>query len=212
MEGTEIHRSPIYAQTPTTYYGNGCPNTWDTSKPLNGGSATSCSTRIVQTVDSEEQKNGTYYAFQAATSGSGSNVTMPDNTNIADTFCPLGWQLPYSGTGGDYYDKSRSWKYLFITYGLGNVGTKNNSVRSYPLSYIASGEYQGSQGALFVQNNEGQYWSLTSGSSWDGYRLYSNSPSIAYGKADATPLRCALFILHRRHGGRKPCKYDCSAI
>ena len=169
VAGTDIHTGHIDSHSghDYTYYGNGCPNAWDgdDAEHYHGGSLQSCTTRIVPTYDSENQKNGTYYVFQAATSGSGWSATMPDDTNTADTFCPLGWQLPYGGTDGDYYDKSRSWKYLLDTYGLSYGDGKEASsikVRSYPLSNILSGYYSQTDAALFYQGNNGLHWSTTS--------------------------------------------------
>ena len=171
-----------------TYYGNGCSG--------GDGSATPCSTRIIQTADSENQKNGTYYHFQAATSGSGGAITT-DNTNSSDTFCPLGWQLPYSGTGGDYYDKSKSWNYLFTTYGVAfDAGTTADAtkIKSYPFSYVYSGNYNWITGRLYNQSGNGGYWSSTVFSSTNAYYLYTWSsgvrPTSSYIKALGFTLRC----------------------
>ena len=138
-----------------TYYGNGCPG-GDTN-------TTPCSTRIVETSDNEPQKNGTYYHFQAATVGTGGSLETP-NDSSPDTFCPLGWQLPYSGTGGDYYDKSKSWKYLLDSYGITyNEGTEAGAtkVRSFPFSYTVPGYFQWYSGSLQYQNSAGYYWAST---------------------------------------------------
>ena len=144
-----------------SYYGMGCPNTWGTDG--DGGSDIPCTTRIVKDGNEEDQKNGTYYSFQAASSGTGAEITA-DNTNIPDTFCPLGWQMPYGGTSGDYYDKSKSWKYLYTLYSISyNTGNPASSatIRSYPFSYIFSGEMIGYTSRLFKQDREGSYWSPT---------------------------------------------------
>ena len=182
-----------------TYYGTGCDNQWDQEKADEGygGSDIPCSTRIVADADSEDQKNGTYYHYQAATSGSGS-VQTADNINIPDTFCPLGWQLPYSGTGGDYYDKSRSWKYLFTRYGIGNNNAGSTAFKKYPLSYINAGEYAAYVGRLFGQKSNsfygnGRYWSLTI-KTWNAYGIntWLNAlyESDAMYKGHGLPLRC----------------------
>ena len=182
-----------------TYYGNGCDNTWDQSKPEEGygGSDIPCSTRIVADLDNENQKNGTYYHYQAATSGSG-GVELPDNSSSPDTFCPLGWQLPYSGTGGDYYDKSKSWRYLFTRYGIENNQAGATAFRKYPLSYLSAGELVVYEGRLFDQRSNkqyglGHYWSLTI-TSWNAYSIKTWSTALydsdrAY-KSHAMSLRC----------------------
>ncbi|MBR3157215.1 hypothetical protein IKF20_02170 [Candidatus Saccharibacteria bacterium] len=169
-----------------TYYGNGCPS----------NSITPCSTRIVQTADDDGQKNGTYYHFQAATSGTGGAITVA-NANSPDTFCPLGWQLPYSGTGGDYYDKPRSWKYLLTKYNIGfDTGTSVDAIKikSYPFSYVYSGYYLWNTGNLYNQSISGYYWSSSIINSDGAYRPSTWStgikPSDAANKAGGYNLRC----------------------
>ena len=150
-----------------TYYGNGCSVEDYPQGEL--GSKTPCSTRIVRSIDNEDQKNGTYYHFQAATSGSGAAITA-ENTNSPDTFCPLGWQLPYSGTGGDYYNKSRSWTFLFNSYGIQNNTAGGTAINSYPLSYILSGRTDWDTSRLYIQTKNAEMWSSTVGGS-TAYRL-----------------------------------------
>ena len=156
MEGTDIHIgiSGDYAYLDRTYYGNGCnkmeADKWEYS----------CSTRIAQTSDGESQKNGTSYTFLAISAGS-SDVHAPTNTNSPDTFCPLGWQLPYGGTGGDYYDQSRSWKYLLDVYGYTNIPEDVTKMKSYPMSYILGGQYYFNGAFLFGLTSESQNWTIT---------------------------------------------------
>ena len=168
-----------------TYYGNGCSG--------GDGSATPCSTRIIQTADSENQENGTYFSFQAATSGFGGTIET-ENTNSSDTFCPLGWQLPYSGTGGDYYNKSKSWNYLFNKYSIVDDETSATKVKSYPFSYVYSGYYNWNTGRLYVQSNAGNYWSSTVVSSPVAYLLHTWSsvvrPANTYNKVGGLDIRC----------------------
>ena len=173
-----------------TYYGNGCSKAYG-----EGGSDKSCSTRITPTYDSENQKTGTYYNFQAATSGVGSTLSA-ENANSDDTFCPLGWQLPYSGTGGAYYDKSKSWRYLLLQYSLVDHDAQSViKIRSYPLSYNLPGYYYLGEGKLFNMGNDAIYLSKTNRSA-DSYRsLYfgwgTNLDSQrAEGKTEATAIRC----------------------
>ena len=166
-----------------TYYGKGCKNSWGASG--SNGSITPCPDsdaggRFVTTFDNETQKNGTYYHFQAVTSGSGA-ATTGANANAPDTFCPLGWQLPYTGTGGAYYDKSRSWNYLFTTYGISyNDGAEpdENMIRSYPFSYTFAGRFVWTTGRLYYQSNNGNYWSSTSIGIQTTYSLGTWSPAV----------------------------------
>ena len=197
VAGTNINYPDSNISHDHTYYGNGCPG--------GDGSITPCETRIVKTADNEDQKNGTYYNFQAGTSGAGAAVTT-DNTNSPDTFCPLGWQMPYSGTGGEYYDKSRSWNKLFTDYSIAfDDGTAAGAtkIKSYPLSYVYSGLYLWNTGRLYLQSNSGFYWSSTVVSSTNAYSLDTWSsgvrPAYTRSKADGYAVRCV-------HTSATPCQ------
>ena len=178
-----------------TYYGNGCPNAWS------DGSITPCSDsdgggRFTNTADSETQEIGTYYSFAASTSGTGGTMTT-SNTNSPDTFCPLGWQLPYSGTGGDYYDKSKSRKYLFTIYGIENNPIGSSKTRSYPISKILSGFYFSAWGKLYYKNGVAYYWSSTVNNLNEAARMYMYSGVVTeewWGKTAAQTLRCSLVL------------------
>ena len=184
-----------------TYYGRGCSNGWGTDG--NGGSQTPCADsdaggRFLKTADNEILKNGTYMNYQAATAGTGGAITT-NNTDSSDTFCPLGWQLPYSGTGGDYYNKSRSWRSLFTTYNISfNDGSAADAVKikSYPFSNIHSGAFYWLTGRLFFQSTRGLYWPSTSNSSTNGYALATwiafIRPADSDSKALGFTLRCTL--------------------
>ena len=151
-----------------TYFGNGCPNGWGTDG--DGGSITPCSTRIVKDGNEENQKNGTYYNYQAASSGNGASITT-NNTNTPDTFCPLGWQLPYGGSGGDYYDKSKSLRFLTTTYNITDDSSGSTIIKAYPFSYVYSGDYLASLGRLYYQTNYGHYWTSTVVNDSSSYRF-----------------------------------------
>ena len=181
-----------------TYYGNGCPNGWGTDGA--GGSITPCSTRIIKNKDNERQKNGTYYTFPAITVGIGGGMET-DNTNTPDTFCPLGWQLPYSGTGGDYYDKSKSWIFLVESYGYShdqNSDPDGEKLKHYPFSFVSGGHFWWILGRLYTQNEDGDnstfLWSSTLKSNIGAYRLDTWSVGIKTGvfnnKVDSIPVRC----------------------
>ena len=179
-----------------TYFGNGCSNGWGTSGE--GGSDVPCGTvaegYLVKTYNNAEtQKNGTYYTFQAATTGTGGAMSTA-NSNSPDTFCPAGWQLPYSGTAGDYYDASKSWSYLFTQYGYGDNQDGSNGLRSYPLDYVYSGIYLWNTGRLYFQGNVAYLWSSTIVSSTSAYSLHTWStgvrPAVSDLKAYGFALRC----------------------
>ena len=179
-----------------SYYGNGCSSS-------SGGSITPCSTRIVQTADNENQENGVYYNFQAITNGTGASISATD-TNSSDTICPLGWQLPHAGTGGDYYNKSRSWNYLFTTYGVAfDAGTTADAtkIKSYPFSYVYSGYYNWTSGKLSDLNEHGYYWSSTVASNTNAYDLGTWSSVIFSTLSD-----------NKTYGFNVRCDFDISNI
>ena len=149
-----------------TYFGNGCNQAFEDG----GGSALSCTTRDTVTYDGETQYIGAYYNFQAATSGFGGSGAYSLHPVSDDTFCPLGWQLPYAGTDGDYYDQSKSWEYLFDVYSIQmgeypEGGTEeqrsySRKLRAYPFSYIQGGMYRdGRLGDMTAL--KGRHWSIT---------------------------------------------------
>ena len=199
MAGTNIYFPDTDSSHDHTYYGNGCPNRQDQTIPDTwGGSEVACSTRLIQTYDGETQKIGTYYDGQAGSAGSGDALRQEDNANYPDTFCPLGWQLPYSGTGGDYYDKSRSLRKLFDTYSITyNDGgtTQVNKVRSYPFSFIYSGSYHWTTGRLYYLEITGRYWTGSVINTTGAYRLNIwptiIRPSDTDSKNNGQALRCA---------------------
>ena len=183
-----------------TYYGKGCKNGWGTDG--NGGSQTPCADsnaggRYVITADSETQKTGTIFNYQAATSGTGGTIST-DKTDSPDTFCPLGWQMPYSGTGGDYDDKSKTWNHLFKAYSLHiGDGTAADAIKakSYPFSYVYAGRYYWSTGRLYDQKNAALYWSSTAVSSTVAYGLSiwgdGLRPARTDGKTLGDTIRCS---------------------
>ena len=196
MAGTDIHdnidSSPNHDHS---YYGNGCATTWRDDPPLNGGSTTVCHDRIITTQDSENQTIGVYYNYLAGTSGSGDSSLETNYSNSPDTFCPLGWQLPYGGTGGDYYDKSKSWKYLFDSYNYLDDSASSIKSQRYPISFILSGNFSWSLGALYSVRSHAVLWSITVNTSSAAFRAVIQDttrlrPSVADTKVQGDNLRC----------------------
>ena len=177
-----------------TYYGNGCSNVWDSSNPPTyGGSITACSTRITETSDNENQKIGTYYNYHSVTAGTAEDHNI-DNEVINDSVCPLGWQLPYGGTGGDYYDKSKSWKYLYDQYSITNDSSGSATIRSYPFSNVYSGYFYVVQGVLFNQGAGGTLWTPTIYNANIAYRVkwFNNETAnnVTESRLIGMPIRC----------------------
>ena len=178
MAGTDIHQTDSTHANDRTYYGNGAKSS--EYPPGENGSLVAGSTNLTLSFDGETQRNGVYYRYMAATSGSGVEVSAL-NANAPDTFCPLGWQMPYGGTGGDYYNKSRSWIYLFNTYGYTGDLDSAEKVKSYPVSYVMGGYYNwGSTGRVFSLDAYGPYWTMTVNSANNAWR-YDIAPTAIHG-------------------------------
>ena len=179
-----------------SYYGTGCSDPWGDV----GGSRVACASRMLSTKDDESQKNGTNYNFQAATSGKGGAIST-DNANSPDTFCPLGWQLPYGGTGGDYYDQSKSWIYLLSAYSYSygtNVEPYVQHLNSYPFSLVFGGSYiWNNVGAFSYFGIHGMYHTPSSKEAGRSYRFYIWG-KVINGNFDAkfygNNIRCPLIL------------------
>ena len=189
MAGTDVTSDDGLINHDHTYIGNGCPGGDDAPD-----SFVSCSTNIAPTADSENLVIGSYYNYMAATTGSGGTTLSDNNTITPDTFCPLGWQLPYGGTGGDYYDKSKSYKYLLDEYGyMDSTEEGGYGAMSYPLSNNPGGR-RNSTGGLRFLGSHGYYFTSTVKTSIDVYRF-----ATAFGTVISTsdiiknmqyPIRC----------------------
>ena len=221
MAGTDVEQyKDDWTSRDHTYYGNGCNNPVDwENPPTYSGSAVSCQSRTVQTFDNETQLIGTYYHSQASNASSGRYIDT-NNANAPDSFCPLGWQLPYDGTGGDYYNKSKSLDYLFNKYSITNTQQGSEKSRSYPIQFVHAGYYMTFIGLLFDQGNDTYYWSQTVFDAAQMYRLHIGPDYIVWGtiseKSQSYPVRCVKFLAstHRRHGGRNrytSCGYKCKS-
>ena len=178
-----------------TYFGKGCDNNWSGNEPPYGGSSVSCSYDTVQTYDNETQSIGTYINFQAASAGSG-GVVSDENANAPDSFCPLGWQMPYGGTGGDYYDKSRSVEYLFYRYGT-EPSLEAQKMKSYPISMVNSGHFYNGRW-LFRVKSAGVFWVSSVKSYVNSYRLWVATTSMVFSdnssKITLNSVRCSLIL------------------
>ena len=187
VEGTNNSVTDVNDTHDHSYYGNGCRSGQDV------GSTTSCDSRIIEDGDNENQKIGAYYNFQASTSGTGGSMSA-NNANSPDTFCPLGWQLPYSGTDGDYYDKSRSWNYLLAKYNITNGSAEVAKIRKRPLSYTYAGNYQWQNGRLYNYRISTAHWSITNIAKTSSYAFNTWSTTVMTaandGKAYGFTIRC----------------------
>ena len=168
VEGTNISFPNEQVNAEFTFYGNGCR--------ISTGSKVACETRQVSTYDNETQNNGTMYSIASAFTRYSTPGTTTDNSNSPDTFCPLGWQLPYGGTGGDYYNQPKSWRYLIETaYSLTKSEPGSQAMNSYPISYVPGGGYELRSGVYYNQGAAGLYWTSTRNDGSKSYRYYIGS-------------------------------------
>ncbi|MBR2601029.1 hypothetical protein IKE07_02760 [Candidatus Saccharibacteria bacterium] len=210
MEGNDIHFPDSRIDVNKTAYINGCGHSYvdDWPDDSHNGCGKAGSTRLITSRDNDTQKNGTLFDYYAATSGSGGDALSTINTNAPDTFCPLGWQMPYSGSGGDYYDKSKSWSFLFNAYHIENNSAGGIKLNTYPLHVALSGLYMFNLGYAFAQGGSGIYWTDTVYALSASYRMdftMGNArPNSTHDKRLGYTIRCVRFLSspHRRHGGR----------
>ena len=143
-----------------------------------------------------------YYSWNAATAGSGANITT-SNTDASYSICPNGWKLPNTRTG---INSSADFRALIIAYGgLDAVTSYNdstsptgsaiyNNIKSGTIpNFIRGGRYDSN--ILYLANSNGFYWSSTSGNSVDNaYFLdFSQSymnPANNYVRRRGFSVRC----------------------
>ena len=96
---------------------------------------------------------------------------------------------------------SKSWSYLFTTYGYGDNESGSRGARSYPTSYVYPGIYYWATGKLYYQSLDGSYWSSSITSSTNSYYIGMNSTrlvkSYTYYKYHGLPLRCIIRLAQR---------------
>ncbi len=106
--------------------------------------------------------------------------------------------MPYGGTGGDYYDKSKSVRYLFTAYNIQSTQAGSDKARSYPLALIFSGLLAINQGVLYGKDTNGNYWTSSSNESYNGayrFTVYENGakPSDVSNRDVEYTVRCSRF-------------------
>ena len=148
---------------------------------------TSCTSNCYTTTGNLRNHFGNYYNWPAATAGSGTDSIATDGTNVGDSICPKGWQLPQnSGT--------KSFNNLIRTvYGISATDT-DTSVMAEPLHFIRSGSYGWSDGIPTNQGRYGNFWSATAKSGNSAYNLVSNfgdlNPHNTSYKGNGFTVRC----------------------
>ena len=109
-----------------------------------------------------------YYPWYAATAGQGTQTTNP---TINRSICPQGWRLPDSNTSNKSF-----YNLITTAYNLPSSEAGVISLKTAPLSFVATGVYDGSLG----NNHIGYYWSATP---------YNSSTDITYNASTAYYLR-----------------------
>ena len=133
---------------------------------------------------------GNYYNFYAATAGSG-NPSL-SNGNATDSICPYGWQLAENDGDKSFSNLTNTYLSFSTTHASGEYPSPELSSDITLLSFLRSGYYTYSNGALNSQRTRGRYWSLRSGSGAYANDLYFNSTNI--GPQNSSP-RGSGFIL-----------------
>ncbi len=185
VTGTTLSNLANYQDTDYThehtYFGNG--------NGPSGSLTTVGTTYQTTTYDGEAQKIGTYYNFQAATIGTGAALT-DDGEQAPDSFCPNGWQLAIGGN----QNTNKAFKALLSSYSIANNNTGSIAGRSYPLSYLLSGNYYWYYGRLSHLGSYGNWWSNTIEGGGRAYYLTIGEDGIYaddnYGMDLGFPLRC----------------------
>ena len=140
---------------------------------------------------------GNIYNWYAAVAESGGYTTI--NTNVTDSICPIGWQLPNLLDG-------KSWRDLIIAqYGYiaadGNHNAAGSTkMRGLPLSLVYAGYYAHATGVLqnFWNGNgwNGNYWTNkahTNNRVYANYLEYYSSDiytTAMYPKSGGNSVRC----------------------
>ena len=100
------------------------------------------------------------------------------------------WSVPAFESVG----LSKSWSYLFTTYGYEDNASGSRNASSYPLSYVYSGIYYWATGRLYNQAVYSYYWSSTIYNSFYSYRLGMNGSHLfkvdTFNKRFGITLRC----------------------
>ncbi|MBR3385962.1 hypothetical protein IKG68_00080 [Candidatus Saccharibacteria bacterium] len=148
-----------------------------------------------------------YYSYNAATLGSGMNITT-DNTDAPYSVCPKGWKLPTSRSTLELAKTSSDFYQMAIHYGL-NPADINETSDAAPTFCTSAGDCSGAPsiphflraghyyGSMFYNGSAyGFYWSSTaSGSpsarSLDFYSGYVYSANSHY-RRDGFAVRCLL--------------------
>ena len=142
----------------------------------------------VTDLDGVEQYIGNYYNWTAATAGSGTYSTT--SSNASDSICPARWRLPTISDDVHSYQNL-----LTLAYGLVNDEASVTKFQKTPLSFIMSGRYEWFTGKKTQQGTYGIWWTSTSSTNYNAYRLHANIlPNLTLGgtdiKASGFTIRC----------------------
>lgn len=142
---------------------------------------------------------GNYYSFNAATAGTGSNITNDDIDGVnpaPSSICPRGWKLPVSGTNNALSNDSISQSFGRMLSNQDITADKLGAanILGDPL-YFVLGSRLNANGTLLNVSARGYYWSSISYSATNAYYLYFTTSSVyptTYGnyRRCGFPIRC----------------------
>ena len=145
--------------------------------------------------DYDTEKAGNYYNWYAATAGSGTSDMV--EADAPSSICPRGWRLPgFSGP--------RSYATMLSAYGIENNQVGAEALRSTPLNYNLSGDYD-SWGYMAFQENTGTYWtSRAANTDTNAINFYVNKKNVYFmastssRKGYGNPIRCVAIQINQK--------------
>lgn len=127
-----------------------------------------------------------YYQWNAATAGSGKNIS---NGAATDSICPKGWKLPLGGNNNNSINGS--FYYLLDKYNATSPSSMNIALAA-PLLFVREG-YAALNGVNNNITDFAAYWSRTSVSSTNAYAFYFQGnlyPSYDFARSYGFSVRC----------------------
>lgn len=130
----------------------------------------------------EDETNGAYYSFIAATAGTGDASLI--SGDAPSSICPKGWKLPsYSGDS--------SYANLLTAAGIQNDLAGSRKITAAPYSFAYAG--YASNGDLILPGREGDYWTRTALSENVAGNLgfyLGEVRVVGYGRPTGITVRC----------------------
>ncbi len=113
---------------------------------------------------------GNYYNWYSATAGNGDYSIDTDGGAVVGDICPLGWHLPYGGSGTDVHGGFSSGGFSYLDIQLGGTGgststNEEGAMRyavwtAFPNNLVISGEIE--ENTFHSRGLKGSYWTENS--------------------------------------------------